>query len=267
MGYGFHEDGFRSGSEVASALSGVLPSWVRRRGHDALIPASKPALQALQVSLTQSLTAAFTRPFKALLQWICRTQVQAFLKSGFTKGHLTFVSPDGHRFSVKGSEPGLDKEVIVKIKNNWTWVRLAFESDLGMAKGYIAGEWEVDGTGANYDGLTQLMLVLLDNVPNGKAANRGVDFSRLFSAYVGSAINLLSYSFTMDNSISNSRSNIHAVSLSILRSHSLFLVHFLCLYGIDCLDIIYYLATGTLILFSACRHSTTTSPTTYSRPF
>ena len=55
-----------------------------------------------------------------------------------------------------------------------------------MAKSYIAGEWEVVNTQASYDGLTKLMLVVLDNVPNGKVVQAGVDFSRLLTSWIGS---------------------------------------------------------------------------------
>ena len=211
MGYGFHEDGFRSGTEVATSISGVAPSWVRRRGYDALIPASKAMLAVLQQSFSQAFVSYVTRPFSWVLQALCKRAVLSFMRTGFSKGHLTFVGADGSRFEMKGAEAGLDKEVVVRVKNPWTWVRVAFESDLGMAKGYLAGEWEIEGTGTNYDGLTQLMLVLLDNVPNGKAPKAGIDFANMFSSWVGSVVNFLSYAITMDNSISNSRSNIHAV--------------------------------------------------------
>ena len=114
-------------------MAGTAPPWVHRRGFDAMIPASKSILLMKQQSLFQTAFSAFFRPFSYILEQICQNQVLGFLKSGFSKGHLSFIASDNKvLMSIKGKEKGCDDEVIVKVKNPWFWVRVAFESDLGM---------------------------------------------------------------------------------------------------------------------------------------
>jgi hypothetical protein len=71
---------------------------------------------------------------------------------------------------------------------------------------------QVENTGPYSDGLTKVLLNLIDNMPNGKTRVKGgIDASAMASAAVGTALNWIWYKLTMDNSIANSRSNIHAV--------------------------------------------------------
>ena len=86
-----------------------------------------------QQSLFQTAISSLFRPFTYLLERVCQHQVLGFLKSGFSKGHLSFISHENKvLMSIKGREKGCEDEVIVKVKNPWFWVRVAFESDLGM---------------------------------------------------------------------------------------------------------------------------------------
>jgi len=76
-----------------------------------------------------------------------------------------------------------------------------------MARSYIAGEWEV----LNRGGLTRLLQLLVDNMPTGKTkVTGGIDVRGLLTAWAGSFFNALWFRITMDNTIANSRSNIHA---------------------------------------------------------
>eukprot|EP01035_Chromulina_nebulosa_P018365 gene18365-24061_t len=151
MGYGFHEDGLRSGLEVAVAVSGQL---------EVILPDIKST----------------------------------------------------YKFIGKSPSSYLSNDVLqIEVYKPYFWVRLALEADLGLARSYIAGEWEIVNTGANSDGLTKFLLLLIDNMPNGKdRRSGGIDAGKLVTAWIGSALNMLWYRLTMDNSISNSRSNIHA---------------------------------------------------------
>lgn len=222
MGYGFHEDGFRSGIEVAMAVSGVPVPWVAKWGHQSMIPAPKMALQQQQQSNGSLLNQLITLPLRASFEHLCQSQVLSFLRQGFDKGQLIFLLPDGSREVLQGANYDAQQQqasVTVRVHQRWFFVRLALEADLGMARSYIAGEWEVEDTGPHADGLTRLLQLLLDNMPTGKTkVAGGFDAAQMVTAWAGSAFNALWFKLTMDNTIANSRSNIHAVSFAALHA-------------------------------------------------
>ena len=210
MGYGFHEDGCRSGLEVATAIAKQEVPWATEVKHERQV--TKASMMKV-VPWYSSFTGLFTRPFMWLLEELCRSQIFAFLSKGMKKGRITFITNVGRKFSFGSLSGPEDEDVTVLVYKPWFWVRVAFEADLGLARSYIAGEWAVQHCGPHFDGLTKLLRVLLANMPTGKThTSGGIDVGKLTSAWIGSALNWVWYRLTMDNSISNSRSNIHAVS-------------------------------------------------------
>ena len=242
MGYGFHEDGFRSGLEVAMAVSGVAVPWLGRiqkqlRQLNAA-PSVLPVPQQLQPSSALAgkeegqtargkkergvlgrLIVSLLAPAKRALEAFCQRQVLSFLSSGLRKGSLTITLPNGSTLTYRGEVSSGGSEVAIRVIDPWFFVRLALEADIGMARSYIAKEWEVQeppGAG-RADGLTDFLELLVDNIPTGtKGSQGGIDVSRLATAWVGTVVNWLWYRFSLDNSISNSRSNIHAVRIVIM---------------------------------------------------
>ena len=211
------QDGVRTGLEVAVAITGTPLPWVQRYGQYTMIPAPSTQLFNYQNhSVFAGISGIITKPIIWSLEKSCKFLLLHFLKRGFSKGRLTFVTNDGSRTQLVGKNVGPEeKEIVVRVFNSWFWVRLALEADLGLARSYIAGEWEVENTGPYSDGLTKVLTNLIDNMPNGKdRVKGGVDASKLATATVGTALNWLWYRLTMDNSIANSRSNIHAVSFN-----------------------------------------------------
>ena len=197
------------------AITGTPLPWVQRYGQYTMIPAPSTQLFNYQNhSVFAGITGIVTKPIIWTLEKSCKFLLLHFLKRGFSKGRLTFVTNDGTRTQLVGKNVSPDEEeIVVRVFNSWFWVRLALEADLGLARSYIAGEWEVENTGPYSDGLAKVLTNLIDNMPNGKdRVKGGVDASKLASATVGTALNWLWYRLTMDNSIANSRSNIHAVS-------------------------------------------------------
>jgi len=243
MGFGFHEDGFRSGLEVAVAISKKLPPW----GQVIAIPTKTPSIgsaKKLQIDVKAlSWLGLLWSWIKLQIVWlfekVCQNQVLKFLVAGMRKGNLTIVLPNKETISVVGaSNLNGDKcsnivttrtlrpllrydEVKVNVSSSWFFIRLALEADLGLARSYIAGEWDVasspfydvDSPHGSGDALTRFLLLLIDNMPTGRTTvSGGLDVRNMITASIGTAINALWFKLTMDNSIANSRTNIHQVS-------------------------------------------------------
>jgi len=262
MGYGFHEDGFRSGLEVAVAISSKQPPW----GQVIYIPtktttADDAAAKGIVKKKTMKggkgnkdekvvgggfswLGGLVWSWIKLQIVWlfekVCQDQVLKFLVAGMRKGKLTIVLPNREIISVVGASNvnvNVKKctdvttktlrplqrydEVKVDVSSAWFFIRLALEADLGLARSYIAGEWDVamsptvdtDSLHGSGDALTRFLLLLIDNMPTGRTAvTGGLDVRDMITASIGTAINALWFKLTMDNSIANSRTNIHQVS-------------------------------------------------------
>lgn len=219
MGFGFHEDGFRSGIEVAMAISGVPVPWVAKWGQQKMIPAPKMALLRTKhkASFSNVIYTLF-RPLQWSMEIVFQRSVLSFFNKSFEKGKLTIILPNKQIVTYTGKNPNsAGEDVSIAVHSNWFFVRLALEADIGLAQSYICGEWEIVNTGPHSDGLTRFLQLLIDQMPNGKTkTSGGLDVSNMLSAWFGSAFNALWFHMTMDNTIVNSRSNIHAVSLFTL---------------------------------------------------
>lgn len=81
-----------TGIEVSSLVTAAVAPWVRRRGYDAMIPASKSVLLSKQQSILHMIVSRVFWPMTFCLERFCQYAVLSFLKSGFRKGHITFVT-------------------------------------------------------------------------------------------------------------------------------------------------------------------------------
>ena len=217
MGYGFHEDGIRSGLDVAVHITGRSLPW--DKVNKSLTTADSGVIATSKSVKSSWLTGAFGflfRPLISLFTSICESQVRAFLLTGFKKGKLCIILPTGGRLHYGSSTDPRD-EVTIKVHSSWFWVRVALEYDLGMGRSYMAGEWEVVDAGANFEGLTKLLMQFISNMAPASASAKkqsGLSVSNMATAWLGSVVNMIWYRLTMDNSIANSQSHIHSVSLS-----------------------------------------------------
>ncbi|CAN0020776.1 unnamed protein product [Ectocarpus sp. 4 AP-2014] len=152
-----------------------------------------------------------------------------FLRRTVAKGCMTISCPDGRelRFgdpSVADAGAGGEggdgtssgeggRRVAIRVFDWWFFVRVAMEYDLGLARSYLAGEWEVVGENEEHDGLRQIFLFFVDNrdvSTDTRGRSGGMKAGKLLTSWVGYGLNYLRYKLSMDNSLSGSRSNIEA---------------------------------------------------------
>uniref|UniRef100_A0A7S2DZ66 Amine oxidase domain-containing protein n=1 Tax=Octactis speculum TaxID=3111310 RepID=A0A7S2DZ66_9STRA len=249
LGYGFHEDGLRTGLQVAAALTGVPVPWnelvavdcgstapklpapkspVIVPTHLPLVPES-PSRHSIPVSgskaggLIQLVRLFFEAVLRAFLwgplERFCQFSVLHFLQKTIKVGRLEITLPDKsviHFGQPRGNQVSCAS---ILVKDSVFFVRVALEYDLGMARSYLAGEWEMIApeTGGNKtkesaaeaEGVALSSLFLLF-IANREAENSGFKVGSLMTSWAGYFLNYLSLRIFKDNSLAGSRSNISA---------------------------------------------------------
>ena len=239
MGYGFHEDGCRHGFDVATAINGVPLPWVKESyaGENKQLVLPPPDLARFTFEQNNS----FLRRLKHLITYripvaVCRAFVTRFLKSAITKGELQLKLNDGSVLSFGDKTPceGDSHPVTARVYDDWFFVKIATEYDLGLARSYMAGHFLVEPLAKEDDypwtlrspstteqnetngiigdpiGLTRLFLLFVGNrdvkttglrsIKQHTYANALQNASGLAISKIGSFINFLRFKILMDNS-------------------------------------------------------------------
>ena len=186
LGYGFHEDGIRSGLEVAITMGSNAnhAKWIQQNGIGNMIPASNFQKTMMKIASSFSIGSYFNRFMEILSQQF----FFFFLTRGIHTGVLHFILPDGTKRSFRGKKRHETDEVTIIIYSYRFFSRVVFEYELGLCLSYVAGEWTVAETSSNYDGITKLLLLLLDNTYQSNKKNYTKSTSLLYEVPVNNSI-------------------------------------------------------------------------------
>ena len=124
--------------------------------------------------------------------------VMNYLRSSIVDGCILLRTPDGIEQIFGNPAAEFPLRARIRVHSWMMFLRIAGESDLGLARSFIAGEWTTDD-------LTSLFNIFIANRDRATLSTYG-----LWTAWIGLTINFLSFAVNMDNSVANSRSNIHA---------------------------------------------------------
>ena len=183
-------------SPRSSVFSVPVSAYMRQFGGG--YTGAPPPLQSPALLPRRSPVLSLAHALYSAARALAISPVLSFLSTSIRTGCIVLRLPDGSE-AVYGNPSAPRHQRARLVVYSWGFfTRVATESDLGLARSFMTGEWGAED-------LTVLFNVFIANRDTSTLSTYGI-----WTAWLGLAVNYARFAVVMDNSVQNSRSNIHA---------------------------------------------------------
>lgn len=132
-------------------------------------------------------------------RYAAASPVLSFLRKSVVAGAIMLRFPDGSEQIFGDPSACYPHRARIRVHSWNFFLRVAAETDLGLSRSFIAGDWTCDD-------LASLFHVFILN----RDTARTLSAYGLWTAWLGATLNYVSFAWNMDNSLAGSRRNISA---------------------------------------------------------
>ena len=157
-----------------------------------------PPLQSPGLLPPRNILSSTALSLGAALRGMAISPILSYLQKSIVLGCILLRAPDGTEYMFGDTAAPLALRARMAVYSWSFFTRVATQSDLGLARSFMNGEWGADD-------LTTLFNIFIANRDTSALSTYGI-----WTAWLGLTLNFATFALSMDNSVANSRSNIHA---------------------------------------------------------